>query len=80
MAGMEVLLPWKTPRQDPPNNYELSSKRLRRLLCRLRCDSDILLEHDTIIKAQLQQGIVELVSDPPAADVTGFLGNLLTSM
>lgn len=68
----EVQLPWKTPRQDLPNNYELSLKRLRGLLRCLRRDSDVLHEYDTIIKTQLLQGIVELVEDPPAADVPGI--------
>lgn len=67
----EVQLPWKSPRQDIPNNYELSLKRLRGLLRRLRCDSDVLREYDTIIKTQLQQGIVELIEDSPTADVPG---------
>ena len=29
----EVQLPWKIPRCDPPNNYELGWNRLKRLLC-----------------------------------------------
>ena len=67
----EVQLPWKTPRRDLPNNYELSLKRLRGLLRRLRNDPDVLREYDTIIKNQLQQGIVELVVDSAAVDVPG---------
>ena len=64
----EVQLPWKIPRQDLPSNYELSQKRLRGLLRHLRHDSDVLREYDSIIKTQLQQGIVELVEDAEGAD------------
>lgn len=67
----EVSLPWKIPQQDLPNNYELSLKRLRGLLRRLQHDKDILEEYDTIIKTQLQQGIVEVVKEPTRADATG---------
>lgn len=67
----EVQLPWKTPRRDLPNNFELSQGRLNGLLRRLRHDSDILHEYDSIIKTQLQQGIVELVDASAAVDVPG---------
>jgi hypothetical protein len=67
----EAQLPWKTSRQDLPNNYELSLKRLRGLLRRLKHYPDVLREYDTIIKTQLQQGIVESVDDLAAANVPG---------
>ncbi len=44
----EVSLLWKTPRQDLPNNYKLSLRRLRGLLRHLSRDPDILREHDTV--------------------------------
>ena len=64
----EVQLPWKTPRRDLPNNYELSLRRLKGLLRRLQHDPDVLHEYDTVIKTQLQQGVVELVEDPAGPD------------
>ena len=67
----EVSLPWKTPKPDLLNNYELSLKRLKGLLRRLRHNPDILHEYDTVIKTQLQQGIVELVEEPATADISG---------
>ena len=67
----EVQLPWKTPRRDLPSNYELSLKRLRGLLRRLRHDPDVFREYDAIIKTQLQQGIVEPVDNLEPADVPG---------
>lgn len=56
----EVSLPWKTPRQDLPNNYELSLQRLKGLF---RC-----LKHD---KEQVQEGIVKCVVDSTGPDITG---------
>ena len=57
----ELTLPWKNACPPLPDNYELSKKRLRGLLCRLKRSPDILHEYDTIIKDQLQQGIVEVI-------------------
>ena len=51
----EVQLPWKMPRQNPRNNYDLSLKRLHGLLRRLKHEPDILTEYDTVIKTQLQE-------------------------
>ena len=36
-----------------PDNFQLSSKCLQGLLCRLRQDLDILQKYNSIIKAQL---------------------------
>ena len=43
----EVRLPWKSPRREPPNNYELSLKRLKGLLRRLNQEPDVRKEYDT---------------------------------
>ena len=67
----EVQLPWKMPRCDPPNNYELSLKRLKGLLSRLKHTPDVLQEYNAIIKTQLNQGIVELVEEPLGDDNSG---------
>ena len=67
----EVQLPWKTPRRTLPNNYELSLRRLKGLLRRLKSNPDVLHEYDTVIKTQLQQGVVELVEDSAGADIAG---------
>lgn len=61
----EVSLPWKDSHPPLPDNFDLSNKRLQSLLRRLKQDPDILNEYDSIIKTQLQQGIVEKV---PKAD------------
>ena len=59
----EVQLPWKMPRQDVPNNYDLNLKRLNGLLRRLKHEPDILTEYNTVIKMQLEQGIAEPIEN-----------------
>ena len=65
----EVTLPWKDSHALLPDNFVLSSKRLRRLLHKLRQTPDILREYDSVIKSQLKQGIVEV--DQPSHGVSG---------
>ena len=60
----EVTLPWKSSHPLLPDNLGLSQKRLEGLLQRLKQKPDIMGEYDTIIKRQLQQGIVEEVCQP----------------
>ena len=59
----EVSLPWRAYHDPLPNNYELSRRRLLGLLQRLKREPMILREYDTIIRDQLQRGIVEVVDD-----------------
>ena len=65
----EVQLPWKKPRQDLPNNYDLNLKRLNGLLRRLKHEPDILAEYHTVIKTQLQQGIMEPIENQLSVDI-----------
>ena len=60
----EVALPWKKFHPPLSDNYDLSMKRLHGLLRRLRQDDVILDEYDSIIRSQIQQGIVEVVDKP----------------
>lgn len=62
----EVSLPWKDPHQLVPDNRELSLRRLHSLLRRLKQDPEVFAEYDTIIKNQIQHGIVELIE--PSAE------------
>ena len=59
----QVSLPWKDFHEPLPDNYSLSVKRLRGLLCRLRQDPDMLKEYDRIISDQLQKGIIDAVPE-----------------
>ena len=60
----EVSLPWKTPCSSLSPNYTLCQDRLKGLLRRLKQNPEIMSEYDSIIRGQLQQGIVELVDTP----------------
>ena len=67
----EVRLPWKEPHPPLPDNYKLSHRCLESLLHRLKHDPAVQQEYDTIIKTQIQQGIVEEVdqSHKPLGEV-----------
>ena len=61
----EVALPWII---NLPDNYDLSVRRLRKLLKRLEQEPEILKAYDAVIKEQLQKGIVQVVEEPEKAD------------
>lgn len=71
----EVTLPWKVPLLPLPDNYELSRKRLMGLLHRLKQHPAVMHEYDETIQNQLQQGIVEEVSEPdnPVSGIVHYL-------
>jgi hypothetical protein len=60
----EVHLPWKESHPLLPDNYELCRKRLNGLLRKLNQDPGQLRQYDAVIRDQLRQGVVEVVSDP----------------
>ena len=60
----EVALPWKDSHPILYDNHQLSLSRLNGLLRRLQQDKDILREYDSVIKGQIQQGIIETVKQP----------------
>ena len=55
----EVSLPWRESHPILQENYETSEKRLSSLLTRLKKEPGILREYDSVIKEQLEKGIVE---------------------
>ena len=59
-----ISLPWKEPLTSLPDNYELSLKRLRLLVKRLRQDRDLFRLYNQVICEQIEQGIVEVVPHP----------------
>ncbi len=59
----EVCLPWKHPCPLLPDNHQLSLRRLQSVLCRLRQTPIILQEYDSIIRKQLELGIVQPVEE-----------------
>ena len=62
----EVSLPWKQSHPILPDHYDLALRRLNGLLKRLQQNSDMLLQYDTVIKEQLNRGIIEVVDKPQA--------------
>lgn len=63
----EVSLPWKEHHKPLPDNFQLSIKRLKGLLHRLKQTPNVLQQYDGIIRDQIKQGIVELVPDTTTA-------------
>ena len=59
-------LPWKGNCPPLPNNREGSLRRLNTLVRKLR-KTDLLNEYDTVIREQLEEGVVERAP----AEVTG---------
>ena len=59
----EVHLPWKATHPPLPDNYELSERRSRSLLNRLRKEPDVMKEYDGVIREQIERRIVEVVGD-----------------
>jgi hypothetical protein len=57
----EVSLPWKDPHPVLPDNYQLCLKRLHGLLRRLRQDPNMLNQYDSIIRDQIERGIIQPV-------------------
>ena len=62
----EVCLPWKDPEGTIPNNYQLSIRRLKNLISRLRKSPQTLKMYNDVIRDQLSQGIVQVVKEPTA--------------
>ena len=65
----EVHLPWRGVHPVLPDNYETSHKRLMSLLNCLRQEPQVLLEYDTVIRDQIERGIVEKVSEQASGEV-----------
>lgn len=47
-----------------PDNFELCHRQLTGLLKRLKQNLQLLVEYDSVIRDQLNRGIIEVVTDP----------------
>ena len=68
----EVKLPWKTSHSALSDNYDLCVRRLESTMKRLKSQPEILEEYDSVIKDQLEKGIVEEIpqeKEPPVGKV-----------
>ena len=63
----QVSLPWKEDIPPLPDNLELCKGRLNSLLRRLKQNTSLLAEYDTVIKDQLNRGIVEVIDNPSSS-------------
>ena len=68
----QVNLPWKATHPPLPDNYELSQRRLSSLLSRLHKEPDILKEYDSVIRDQIDRGIVEVVNNESESNGTNI--------
>ena len=68
-----VKLPWKMGHKPIPTNYSVSLSRLKSQLRRLKATPEILEGYDNIIKEQLDNGIIEEVSELETSTKTSYL-------
>jgi len=64
-----VYLPWNEHHKLLPVNYESSVARWSSQLKRLRRDTEVLKEYDSIIPDQLQSGVTERVDTTKCPDI-----------
>ena len=68
-----VKLPWKMGHKPIPTNYSVSLSRLKSQLRRLKATPETLEGYDNIIKEQLDNGIIEEVSELETSTKTSYL-------
>lgn len=59
----QVGLPWKTESLLQSNGYLACVRRLRQLQSHLKKNKQLLHDYDNVIKQQLEDGIIEVVSE-----------------
>ncbi|CAB3999250.1 Hypothetical predicted protein [Paramuricea clavata] len=59
----QVRLPWKTEALPQSNGYSTCVRRLRQLHSHLKKDKHLLNDYDSVIKQQLESGIIEAVPE-----------------
>ena len=74
----QVNLPRKENHPPLPDNFELCHKWLIGLLKRLKQNPQLLVEHDSVIKDQLDRGIVDVVTDPSSSNRLLTVTKLIT--
>ncbi|CAB4040249.1 Hypothetical predicted protein, partial [Paramuricea clavata] len=68
-----VKLPWKESHDKLPDNYANSLGRMKNQLRRLKKEPALLTEYDSIIREQVEQGIVEPVAALEKVDKVNYL-------
>ena len=62
-----IKLPWKMGHNTLPTKYSVSLSRLMSQISHLKATPEVLEEYDKIIKEQLDNGIIEQVSELEAS-------------
>ena len=68
-----VKLPWKQGHDPLPSNFENSFSRMKGQLKRLRKEPEVLDEYDSIIKEQLNSGVIEKVAELEETEKVHYL-------
>ena len=68
-----VKLPWKEAHDKLSDNYRKSLARMKSQLRRLKKEPELLKEYDSIIRDQVEKGIIEQVSSLEKADKVHYL-------
>ena len=68
-----VKLPWKQGHDPLPSNINISLSRMKGQLKRLRKEPEVLDEYDSIIKEQLNSGVIEKVAELEQTEKVHYL-------
>ena len=68
-----VQLPWKEGHRELPTNFTNSHARLKSLLGKFRKEPEIVREYDTVIREQLQTGVIVCVFELDQAEKVHYL-------
>ena len=68
-----VKLPWKQGHEPLPSNYANSLSRMKGQIKRLKRETEVLEEYDSIIKDQLRSGVIERVAELEGACKVHYL-------
>lgn len=71
-----VKLPWKEGHDSLPSNYELSLSRMKGQIKKLRKEPEVLEEYNSVIKEQLDSGVIEKVVELEKADKVHYIPHL----
>ena len=71
-----VKLPWKEGQDSLPSNYELSLSGMKSQIRKLRKEPDVLQEYDSVIKEQLDSGVIEKVAQLEETDKGYYISHL----
>ena len=69
----QVTWPWRDDTVDLPVNRELALGRLKSVVTRMRDKAEVMGTYDSIIKDQLEKGVIEKVNNPETTNIVHYL-------